>query len=77
MPIIKISDLDEGFVVCTNSCLECLGRVLMQENSVVVYESRKLKPHVKHYAVYHLKRDDIIHALKCCDTTCWDKNSPS
>ena len=44
-PILKIVDPDKEFVVCTDACKEGLGGVLLQENSVIAYESRKLKTH--------------------------------
>ena len=38
--------------------------VLIQENYVVAYESRKLKEHEKNYATHDLELSAIIHALK-------------
>ena len=46
-PILKIVDPEKYFVVCTDACNRGLGGVLMQENHVVCYESRKLKEHEK------------------------------
>jgi len=63
-PILKILDPYKDFVVCTNACREGLGGVLIQENYVVAYESRKLKQHEKNYATHDLELVDIIHALK-------------
>ena len=42
-PVLKIVDPFKDFVLCTNACMEGLGRVLIQENYVVDYESRKQK----------------------------------
>ena len=44
-PILKIADLDKEFVVCIDAYREGLGGVLLQEDSVIAYESRKLKTH--------------------------------
>ena len=44
-PILKIIDPFKDFVVCNDTCKEGLGGVLIQENYVVAYESRKLKEH--------------------------------
>ena len=63
-PILKIVDPFRDFVVCTDACKEGLGAVLIQENYVVAYESRKLKEHEKNYATHNLALDAIIHALK-------------
>jgi len=40
---MKISNPIKEFIVFTNAYLEGLGRVLMQENAIIVYEPRKLK----------------------------------
>ena len=53
-PILKIADPEKDFVVCTNACNRGLGGVLMQDNHVVCYESRKLKEHEKNYATHDL-----------------------
>jgi hypothetical protein len=51
-PILKIADLDEDFVVCTDACKEGLSGVLTQKYHVVCYESRKLKEHERNYATH-------------------------
>jgi hypothetical protein len=63
-PIPKIVDPYKYFVVCTDACKEGLGGVLIQENYVVGYESRKLKEHENNYATHDLELASIIHALK-------------
>ena len=63
-PILKIIDPFKDFIVCTDTCKEGLGRILVQENYVVAYESRKLKEHEKNYATRDLELTAIIHALK-------------
>ena len=40
-PILKITDPNKDFVVCTDTCNEGLGGVLTQEGHVIEYESRK------------------------------------
>ena len=42
-PILKIDDHFKDFIICTDACKEGLGGVLIRENYVVAYESRKLK----------------------------------
>ena len=63
-PILKIVDPFKDFVVCTNACKEGLCRVLIQENYVVSYESKKLKEHEKNRYTHDLELVAIIHALK-------------
>ena len=40
--ILKVADLEKDFVVCTDACGQGLGGVLMQDNHVICYESKKL-----------------------------------
>ena len=50
--------------MCTDACAEGIRGFLLQENSFIAYESRKLKKHEHNYSVYDLKLVAIIHALK-------------
>jgi hypothetical protein len=63
-PILKITDPGKDFVVCTDSCMEGLGGVLMQEVYVICYELCKLKEHEKNYVMHDLELAAIVHALK-------------
>ena len=54
-PILRISDPNKYFVVCTDACNDGLGGVLTQEGHVIAYESRKLKIHENNYATYDLE----------------------
>jgi hypothetical protein len=54
VPILRITDSDEDFVVCTDACKEGLGGVLSQNGHVVCYESRKLKESERIYAMHDL-----------------------
>ena len=45
-------------------CKEGLGGVLLQEKSVMAYESMKLKEHEKNYVTHDLELATIIHTLK-------------
>ena len=51
-------------MVCTDSCGQGLGGVLMQDNHVICYESRKLKEHENNYATHDLELVAIVHVLK-------------
>jgi hypothetical protein len=64
VPILKIADPNEIFVVCTNACKEGLGGVLTQNGHVIGCESRNLKEHGRNYATHDLELASIVHALK-------------
>jgi hypothetical protein len=63
-PMLKIADPETDFLVCTDAYKEGLGGVLMQEGSVVFYESRKLNEHEVNYVTHDLELAAIVHALK-------------
>ena len=63
-PVLKVADQEKDFVVCTDACGQGLGGVLMPDNHIVCYESRKLKEHEKNYVTHDLELAAIIHALK-------------
>ena len=63
-PVLKNVDPFKDFIVCTNACKEGLSGVLIQENYVMDYESRKLKEHENNYAMHDLELVAIIHAFK-------------
>eukprot|EP00253_Pinus_taeda_P001790 PITA_01790 len=63
-PILSIADPNKDYVVCTYTSKEGVGGVLMQEDKVVAYESRKLKEYKKKYSTYDLALIAVIHALK-------------
>jgi len=62
--VLKFVDPKKDFVVCTDACGQGLGGVLMQDNHVICYESRKLKEHEKNYATHDIELAAIVHALK-------------
>jgi hypothetical protein len=63
-PILKIADPSKDYVVCTDACKEGLGGVLIQEGSVICYESRKMKENEKNYATHDLELASVVHALR-------------
>jgi hypothetical protein len=63
-PILRITDPEEDFIVCTDACNEGLGGVLSQNGFVICYESRKLKDHERNYATHDLELAAIVHALR-------------
>jgi hypothetical protein len=63
-PILRITDVEEDFIVCTDACNEGLGGVLSQNGFVICYKSRKLKDHERNYATHDLELVAIVHALR-------------
>ncbi|CAL9086561.1 unnamed protein product [Musa textilis] len=63
-PILVIPSGGEGFIVYSDASLQGLGCVLMQNERVVAYASRQLKPHEKNYPTHDLELAAIIFALK-------------
>ena len=61
---MKITNLKKDFIVCIDACIEGLGGVLMQEENIVCYESRKPKEHEKNQMTHDLELETIVHALK-------------
>jgi hypothetical protein len=64
MSILKFPDMDKDFLVCTNTSKEGLGRVLMQDDRVITYISRKLRKHEENYAMHDLELLAIVYALR-------------
>ena len=46
-PILKIENMENDFVVCTNACKHTIIGVITKYNDVVCYESIKLNEHEK------------------------------
>jgi hypothetical protein len=63
-PILRIVDLNEYFMVCTDACKEGLGGFLSHNGFVICFESRKIKKHERIYATHDLELETIVHALK-------------
>jgi ribonuclease HI len=52
------------FVVYCDASRQGLGCVLMQDEKVVAYASRQLKPHEQNYPTHDLEFAAVVHALK-------------
>ena len=61
--VLKIANLDEIFVVCTDACKQGIGGMLTQNGNVTNHESRNLKEHEHNYATHELELETIVHAL--------------
>jgi hypothetical protein len=62
--VLKITDPQVDFLMCTDAYKEGLRGVLMQKGSVICYESRKLNEHEVNYVTHDLELATIVHALK-------------
>jgi hypothetical protein len=61
--ILKVMDMDEKFLVRTDTSKEGLGGVLMQWGLVIPYISRNLRRHEENYATHELELLGIVYAL--------------
>ncbi|KAH9298206.1 hypothetical protein KI387_029888, partial [Taxus chinensis] len=63
-PILTVPNLNGYFTVVTDASGEGLGGILLQNDHVIAYESRKLKLHEHNYAPHDLELVSIVHALQ-------------
>jgi hypothetical protein len=63
-PILKVPDMGENFLVCNDASKEGLGGILMQDNRVIDYISRKLRKHEENYATHDLELLAIVYSLR-------------
>jgi hypothetical protein len=63
-PMMNIADPNKNFLLCTGDRKEGLKGVLMQEEHVIFYESRKLNEHEINYVTHNLELVVIVHSLK-------------
>ncbi|GJX28942.1 putative reverse transcriptase domain-containing protein [Tanacetum coccineum] len=64
VPILALPEGNDNFVVYCDASLQGLGAVLMQQEKVIAYASRQLKPHEENYTTHHLELGAVIFALK-------------
>ncbi|KAG8499107.1 hypothetical protein CXB51_005522 [Gossypium anomalum] len=63
-PVLVQPKSGKEFVIYSDTSLNGLGCVLMQEGKVVAYASKQLKPHEKNYPTHDLELAAIVFALK-------------
>jgi hypothetical protein len=62
--VLTQPDMSKPFEVFCDASGTSLGCVLMQENRVIAYASRALRPHEKNYPTHDLELAAVVHALK-------------
>jgi hypothetical protein len=62
--VLTQPDMSKPFEVFCDTSGTGLGCVLMQENRVIAYASRALRPHEKNYPTHDLELAVVVHALK-------------
>ena len=60
----KYPNMDEEFLVCNDASKEGLGIILMQDNRMITYTSRKLRRHDQNYTMHDLELLAIVYALR-------------
>ena len=63
-PVLIVPSGDEGFTIYSDASKMGLGCVLMQNNKVVAYASRQLKPYEQNYPTHDLELAAVVFALK-------------
>jgi hypothetical protein len=63
-PVLALPDIHQGFVIFCDASRQGLGCVLMQNEKVIAYASRLLKPHEQNYPTHDLELAAIVPALK-------------
>jgi hypothetical protein len=62
--VLTLPDIHQDFVVFCDASRQGLGCVLMQNEKVIAYTSRLLKPHEQNYPTHDLELAAKVHALK-------------
>jgi hypothetical protein len=65
-PVLAQPDNTKPFEVYCDASGTGLGCVLMQDNIVISYASRALRPHEQNYPTHDLELAAVVHALKIC-----------
>ena len=63
-PVLVLPDDQGNFVIYSDASHKGLGCVLMQNDKVIAYASRQLKPHEQRYPTHDLELAAIVFALK-------------
>jgi hypothetical protein len=64
--VLAQPDSSKPFDVYCDASGTGLGCALMQDNRVIAYASRALRPHEQNYPTHDLELIAVVHALKMC-----------
>lgn len=76
-PILNLIEGVEDFVVSYDASIIDLGAVLMQRGRVIVYASKKLKPHEIRCLTHKLELGKVVFVLKIWKHYLWGSGVPS
>jgi hypothetical protein len=63
-PVLALPMESDNFVVYSNTFKKGLWCMLMQNNNVIAYASRQLKPYEQNYPTHDLELAAVVIALK-------------
>jgi hypothetical protein len=63
-PVLTQPNMSKPFEVFCDASGTGLGCALMQDNRVIAYASRALRPHEKNYPTHDLELAAVVHSLK-------------
>ncbi|GKG02632.1 putative reverse transcriptase domain-containing protein, partial [Tanacetum coccineum] len=63
-PILALPEGNDDFVIYCDASHQGLGAVLMQQEKVIAYASRPLKPNEENYTTHDLELGAVVLALK-------------
>ena len=63
-PVLVLLDIHKNFDIYCDASRLGLGCILMQEDRVVAYASRQLRPHEVNYPTHNLELVAVVHPLK-------------
>ncbi len=63
-PLLTLPTSGKEYIVYSDASHNGLGCVLMQDQNVIAYASRQLKPHERNYLTHDLELAAIVFALK-------------
>nr|GEU35072.1 putative reverse transcriptase domain-containing protein [Tanacetum cinerariifolium] len=63
-PILALPEGNNDFFIYSDASLQGLGAVLMENEKVIAYTSRQLKPHEENYTTHDLELGAVVFALK-------------
>ena len=63
-PVLVLPNSEDSFVIFSDASGKGLGCVLMQNDKVIAYASRQLKPYERNYPTHDLELAAVVFALK-------------